>query len=86
MPKYKASKGNIQVQKLYKANCLLQHTGTYQVQLSVSRGQDLALTAPSETNYSYGPPAAGACPMDDGTLGSQGCPTNLCMLTHLHSP
>lgn len=24
---------------------------------------------PSETNYSYGPPAAGVCPIEDGTLG-----------------
>lgn len=41
---------------------------------------------PKETNDSYGPPAAGACPIEDGTLGSQGCPTDLCMLAHLHSP
>lgn len=35
---------------------------------------------PSETNNSYCLPAAGACPMEDGTLRSQGCPTDLCML------
>lgn len=41
---------------------------------------------PSDTNDSCAPPAAAACPIEDGSLESQGCPTDWCMLEHLHSP
>lgn len=49
------------------------------------RGQGPAAQHPEKTDDSYDL-AAGACPIEDGTLGSQGCPTDSCMPALLCSP